>query len=64
MRAIKRLFKRFKKPDLREKVEAAYGTDFVENVYDKLNKGIPVGNFVETVIYLDMIERVRKGQDG
>lgn len=59
MKLIKRLFNKIKKPDLREQVEAAYGTEFVEKIYDKINEGVPVGNLVETIIYLEMIGRIR-----
>lgn len=64
MNPIKRLFKRFKKSNLRERVEAAYGTEFVYNIYDKMNEGVPVGNLVETIIYLEMIERIRSELNG
>ncbi len=64
MNPIKRLFNKIKKPDLRVQVEAAYGTEFVENIYDKMNQGIPVGGLIETIVYLEMIEKVRAGEDG
>lgn len=55
---IKRLFK--KKPSLRERCIEAYGEEFGE-IYDKLGTGIPVGNFEETVIIINMIEAVKNG---
>lgn len=64
MNPIKRLFGRIRKPDLRVQVEAAYGTEFVENIYDKMNQGIPVGGLIETIVYLEMIEKVMAGEDG
>lgn len=36
-----------------------YVEDFKEK-YEKLNRGIPIGGFVETVIFLDMIERIKR----
>lgn len=29
-------------------------------MYDSINRGIPIGGFLETVTFLDMIERVKK----
>ena len=49
------------KNDLREKCIEAYGQDFAE-IYDNLNSGIPVGDFLETSIVLAMIEAVKKGE--
>ena len=53
--------------DLREKiavwVEKNLGKEFVEDAldkYDKVNEGVPIGDFLETVIFLDMIERIKK----
>lgn len=48
---------------LREMCRAAYGDEFVENVYDKMNMGVPVGDLRQTVAYLDMIERVREKRE-
>lgn len=39
------------------------GEDYVEEFlakYDDINRGIPIGGIEETVIFLDMIERIRK----
>lgn len=52
---IKNLFK--KKPDLREQCVEAYGEEFGE-MYDKVNRGEPIGGFIETVVFLDMCLRL------
>lgn len=39
------------------------GEDYVEEFltkYDDINRGIPIGGLVETMIFLNMIERIRK----
>ena len=39
------------------------GEDYVEKFlakYDKINRGIPIGGMAETMIFLDMIEQIRK----
>ena len=35
-----------------------YGEEFVEK-YDSINRGIPIGGFVETAIFLDMVETIK-----
>ena len=35
-----------------------YVKEFKEK-YEKLNRGIPIGGFEETVMFLDMIERIK-----
>ena len=35
------------------------GKEFGE-MYDSLNRGIPIGSFLETAMFLDMIEEVKK----
>ena len=55
-----RIFK--KKKSLRELCKEKYGDDFIE-LYDKLGTGEPIGNMIETVIFLDMIEEVRREND-
>lgn len=55
-------FKRFRKKDkkdLREICRKKYGDDFVE-MYDKVNRGIPIGNMVETMIFIAMVEEAKK----
>ena len=32
--------------------------EFLEN-YDNLNRGIPIGGFEKTIIFLDMVERIK-----
>ena len=34
------------------------GEEF-ERMYDSINRGIPIGGFLETIVFLDMIEKVR-----
>lgn len=53
--------------DLREEVarwvEKHYGKQYVEEaleMYDKINSGVPIGGFVETAAYLDMVSQVKK----
>ena len=44
-------------------VEKNIGKEYVDEAlekYDNINSGIPIGGFTETVIFLDMIERVKK----
>ena len=64
------IFKKIRKKlglyDLRKEVakyvEKNFGAEFVEEAldkYDKITSGIPIGNFVETAIFLDMIERIK-----
>jgi hypothetical protein len=39
------------------------GKDYVEEFlakYDDLNRGIPIGGMVETAVFLDMIERMKR----
>jgi hypothetical protein len=39
------------------------GEDYVEEFlkkYDDINRGIPIGGIVETMLFLDMIEQIRK----
>lgn len=65
------MFKRFRKRhgmyDLRKEVAAwvgkNIGTEYVEealNKYDKINSGVPIGGFMETAAFLDMVEKVKK----
>ena len=35
-----------------------YVEEFLEK-YDKLNRGIPIGGFAETIVFLDLIERIK-----
>lgn len=36
-----------------------YVEEFLEK-HDKLNRGIPIGGFAETAVFLDMIERIKE----
>ena len=64
------MFKRFRKKhglyDLRKEVaawvEMNIGAEYVEEAldkYDKINSGVPIGGFQETVVFLDMIEKAK-----
>lgn len=57
---LKRLFN--KKEDLRERCINAYGEDFGK-IYDLMGAGVPVGNLEETLIVLEMINRLRDKDD-
>jgi hypothetical protein len=39
------------------------GEDYVEEFlekYDDINRGIPIGGMAETIVFLDMIEQIKK----
>ena len=64
MKWLKRLFKRSSskstsKTALRDKVVEMYGEEAGE-AYDKTNMGIPIGGFLETAIFVHMVEDARK----
>ena len=63
MKWLKRLFKRSSskssQPSLRDKVVEMYGEEAGE-AYVKINMGIPIGGFLETAMFVYMIEDVRK----
>ena len=55
-------FKRFHKKDkkdLREVCRKKYGDDFVK-MYDMVNRGIPIGNIEETIVFINMVEAAKK----
>lgn len=56
MKWIRNLFK-----SLRQKCVDAYGEEFGE-MYDMVNRGEPIGNLTETIIFLEMVEAVKKGK--
>ena len=63
---FKKIRKKFGLYDIRKEVakyvEKNFGTEFVDEAldkYDKINSGIPIGGFVETAVFLDMIERIK-----
>lgn len=51
---ILKLFKRKKKESLREYCLNKYGEEFIEK-YDTLESGGVIGNFYETVLFLDEV---------
>ena len=61
------IFKRFLKKDLREfgadwvrdNLGAEYVDEYLEK-YDKINSGVPIGGFIETAMFLNMIERIKE----
>ena len=57
MNWLKRIFG--KKQDLRKACIDKYGKEFGE-IYDNMSCGIPVGGFLETTIFIDMIEKVKQ----
>lgn len=61
LKKILRYFKR-KKFDLRKACINEYGEEFGE-LYDKLNTGQPIGGFLETAMFLDMIKSVKRKND-
>lgn len=57
-----KLFKLDLRKELAKWVEKNFGAEFVEEAldkYDKINSGIPIGGFSETVMFLHMIETVK-----
>ena len=59
MKWFKKLFKRSSQPTLRDKLVEMYGEEAGE-AYDKTNMGIPVGGFLETAVFVRMVEDARK----
>lgn len=51
------LFK--KRVNLREECRKRYGEDFI-NLYDTINSGGTIGNFTETIVFINMVESVKK----
>ena len=56
---LKKLFNKKEKQTLRDKLVEMYGEEAGE-AYDKINAGVPMGGFVETVIFLRMVEDAKK----
>jgi len=48
-----------KKANLREECGKHYGEDFLV-LYDTINSGGTIGNFQETITFLNMVEAVKK----
>ena len=65
MKWIRNLFKSLRKKcvndSLRQKCVDAYGEEFGK-MYDMVNCGEPIGNMIETIIFLEMVEAVKKGK--
>lgn len=64
---FKRFYKKHGKYNLRKEVaawvEKNIGAEYVDEAldkYDKLNSGVPIGGFVETAVFLDMVEQIKK----
>ena len=54
---LRKLFK--KKKTLRDKLVEMYGEE--AGIYhDKINQGIPIGGFLETVVFLEMVKEAEK----
>ena len=68
MKWLKKLFKKLlpkstSKTALRDKLVEMYGEEAGE-AYDKTNMGIPIGGFLETAMFVYMIEDARKALEG
>lgn len=64
MNRLKKFFKRISsklssRDALCDKLIEMYGEEAGE-AYDKINAGIPMGGFLETVIFLQMVEEAKK----
>ena len=59
MKWLKKLFKRSSQLTLRDKLVEMYG-EAAGEAYDKTNMGIPIGGFLETAIFVRMVEDARK----
>ena len=57
MRWLGKLFK--KKKTLRDKLIEMYGVE-AGVYYDKINQGIPIGGFLETIVFLNMVKEAKK----
>lgn len=44
---------------VKENLGAEYVEEFLEK-YDNINRGIPIGGFYETAVFLDMIETIKE----
>lgn len=50
-----KFLKKFKKKEVRD-----YLDEHDKEMYDKINRGIPAGNFVETLAFLDRMEQIKQ----
>ena len=57
MNWLRKLFK--KKKTLRDKVVEMYGEE-AGVCYDKICQGIPIGGFLDTAIFINMVEEARR----
>lgn len=57
-----KLWHKKSKKDLRELCREKYGDEFA-NLYDSVNKGIPIGNLKETLKFLEMVEVAKNETD-
>ena len=57
MNWLRKLFK--KKKTLRDKVVEMYGEE-AGVYYDNLSQGIPIGGFLETAVFIDIVEEARR----
>ena len=64
---LSKIRKKFGWYDLRKEgakwVEKNLGTEWVQDFcekYDNINRGIPIGGFAETAVFLDMVERIKQ----
>ena len=44
---------------VKENIGEEYVDEFYEK-YDKLNNGIPIGGFMETAVFLNMLEKIKR----
>ena len=64
---LSRIRKKFGLYDLRKEgvkwVRKNLGEEWVQDFcekYDNINRGIPIGGFAETAVFIDMVERIKK----
>lgn len=64
---LSKIRKKFGWYDLRKEgakwVEKNLGAEWVRDFcekYDSINNGIPIGGFVETAVFIDMVERIKQ----
>ena len=67
MKMLSRFRRKFGGYDLKKDgaklVEKNIGPEYVEEFcekYDRINRGVPIGGFLETAIFLDMIEQIKQ----
>lgn len=56
---VNRLIRKQPRSNLREKCIEEYGKEFGE-LYDNINRGIPIGGFTETLGFIKAIESVKE----